>query len=156
MDNRAKEMFFKYKGSHCQMENDGVLEKYKAYGISSEQEKQWTLEIEQQEIIALSNSSDKKSAFVLLCMTVRKTKDPKTFEMLYQFLLSEKAVTPNPVGRLYMISSFVDLMRTFKDKMDLTPYKAPVLRLISSIQGASDDPEVQRRAPLISTRLKRL
>ena len=41
----AKELFFKYNGSHLQMEKAGEYQRYKEFRIPNEIEKKWAAEL---------------------------------------------------------------------------------------------------------------
>lgn len=150
MNEQAKKIFFDSFGSHCQMDREGVYEKYKQYGISKEQEKLWLSELEEQEIFALNHSSNIKMDYCLLCVTTRKSKNVNLFSFLFDYLMSGNTTHIPPISQLYMINAFVDVMRRMRDIIDMVAYKPDIQNEIFKIQSQfNNDVEVQRQALLL-------
>lgn len=70
----ARKLFFEYRGSHFQMERNGVYEKYKLFGISKETEREWLKEMIGQFREELNRSNTPTVQYGQICSFIRQGK----------------------------------------------------------------------------------
>lgn len=104
-DFRAKELFFKYGGSHFHMEREGEYSKYRGYNISREQEYKWIKEYQGDLLERIKNEKIVSGNFYSLCASIEEygslnslkelvivTKDKSEVLDTFSLLLSTEAI----------------------------------------------------------------
>ncbi len=96
----AKELFLKYNGNYFYMEKDGVLTKYKSFGIDKNLEESWLNEYQEHMIKQIEKGNSVEVYVSKVCDIIRQRKDVKYLSLLLNVLDS----------KLKYLDSFVKLV----------------------------------------------
>lgn len=88
-DLRAKDIFFKYGGSHFYMEREGEYSEYKEYKISKEQEDRWIQEYQKGLLTQIKNDEIVQQNFNSLCTSIRQYKNLDYLKELVEVVIDK-------------------------------------------------------------------
>lgn len=149
MNSTAKSIFFTYDGSHCQMANDGVYDKYKSYNIPKKQELLWLDEIKNNRINTLADSDNIKLDFAKTCSGIRKSNDTDNIDFMFDFLVSAKVSCQSENIRVYIYETFIETLIYLKNHIQQNKYKEKLVILLADIKNNTCDSEIARRVDFI-------
>jgi hypothetical protein len=120
MDNnilKAKEIFFKYGGSHYFMYREGDLENYEKYSISEAQEREWLEEYQNELLMKIENEKIPDVSLINLSRTISESRSNKYFKLLLD-QVKRKKDTLDTFSRLRMCEELLSIVEDFKGTHD--------------------------------------
>ena len=113
MKTEAKDLFFKYCGSHFQMERDGVYGDYLKLGVSDEDERIWETELLGKLLQDFATSRVADDSYISL---IRLLRSSLNFEVLEEFIsLTERFEEDfDTFTKLRLSESLCELARVFE------------------------------------------
>jgi hypothetical protein len=112
--NKAREIFLHYSGSYFQMEREGVLQDYRKYGISKQQELEWIKEYQQELVADIKKENVVGQSFVFLVHTICEYRDIEGMNIVVK-LIERKKGTADSFTQLRIAESLIRIYDCFRE-----------------------------------------
>lgn len=117
-DQKAKDLFVKYNGSHFYMDREEEGKLYRSYGISADQENVWRDEMLNTIVSRMENSRAPAYEYIKACKLVEQCKVVTMFHSLYT-CLDTRYKSQDSISTIYMLNAFFDMV-TFLSKRGMS------------------------------------
>ena len=128
----AKEMFFKYGGSHFHMEREGEYKSYKSFDISKEQESLWIEELQKELLDKVKKDDVVGHNYNTLCSSIRQYKSLDMLKELVDFVKSRREAS-DTFSLLLMAEGELRIVEYF-EKNNLGAHKNTAFARVTSLE----------------------